>query len=99
MKENKIKRLLKEFKNIDEYERHEILCMLKATSLANVLYEIQNDVFRPARKHGYPDKEIEQLIDMCGEDKEGNNIGCLLIEKLEELYLQKLRDKELIDFL
>ena len=28
----------------------------------SVLYHLEQDVFRPARKHGYPDREIETLV-------------------------------------
>lgn len=28
----------------------------------SVLHHLEQDVFRPARKHGYPDREIETLV-------------------------------------
>jgi hypothetical protein len=40
----------------------------------SVLYHVEQDVFRPARKHGYPDREIETLVnainDLIDQEKE-----------------------------
>ena len=42
----------------------------------NVLYYLEQDVFRPARKHGYTDQKIETLI---------NAINDLIAQQKEEL--------------
>jgi hypothetical protein len=34
------------------------------------LRETADDVFRPARKHGYPNRAIQDLVDKIGDDAE-----------------------------
>jgi hypothetical protein len=37
--------------------------MLNASAMQRALWEIGQEVFRPARKHGYPDPEIRKFLD------------------------------------
>jgi hypothetical protein len=43
-------------------EKEDVLLALKANSLASALHEIGQNVFRPARKHGYPEQKIQDLF-------------------------------------
>jgi hypothetical protein len=49
------------------------------------LWEIANEVFRPARKHGYDDQRINDLItkldNLAGEDAEGATELISLLEQ------------------
>lgn len=47
----------------DPEDRHEFERMNAAASMANALWTISQEVFRPARKHGYPDTELRELTD------------------------------------
>lgn len=44
-------------------EREEFQLALKGSSMSIALSEIANEIFRPARKHGYPDKELNDLVE------------------------------------
>jgi len=50
----------------------------KALDIAEALYETRQRIFRPARKHGYPSKKIQEMLDSMG------NNGYELIELLED---------------
>lgn len=93
MEEKKLKTLLNEFKDIDSYERIEIEMMLKARDLSVALFDIGQEIFRPARKHGYYEKEIEDLINACPNDENGYNIGAEIISKLENKFYAILQDR------
>lgn len=104
MKEEKLKRLLKEFADLDAEDRAEIVLMLKAGDLISCLSDIANDIFRPARKHGYPDKEIEEMIEKCGYSNEENEFerssyGCELISLLETKFFDICKQNDVIDLM
>ncbi len=61
----------------------------KAWSMAIALDEIRNEVFRPARKHGYSDIKIAELIAKNPEDSEE------LIGLLEEKFYEIMRENGL----
>lgn len=44
-------------------EREEFQLALKGSSMSIALSEIANEIFRPARKHGFPDKELNDLVE------------------------------------
>jgi hypothetical protein len=44
-------------------EREEFKMATKAGDMSGALWDIAQEVFRPARKHGYPDQRIQTLID------------------------------------
>lgn len=60
------------------------------------LWEISQEIFRPARKHGYPDEKIQKLlqtIDECVSTVMENGQGTDLIGLLEEKFYEILREK------
>lgn len=44
-------------------EREEFQLALKGSSMSIALSEIANEIFRPARKHGFSDKELNDLVE------------------------------------
>lgn len=85
---NKLGKL--EFNLEDPYATEDFRLALKANDLNLCLDEIWNRIFRPAFKHGYPDKIIEDLIEKCGSYTDENgyeaSYGLDLIDALSELY-------------
>ena len=59
---------------------------IEAADLANFLWDLDQDVFRPARKHGYPDsvigRRLNELLEQDGAVSEA-------IGLLESLYFEK----------
>lgn len=51
-------------------EREELATTLQASSMSIALWDISNEIFRPARKHGYSEEEIRLLCEKIGEDAE-----------------------------
>lgn len=78
------------FKFDDELEedREKLKLMQKAVDMSIALEDIHNQVWRPSWKHGYPDPAIQSLLDELG-DK-----GYILIERLHQVYLQILNERE-----
>jgi len=60
MKEGFMKGIL-EFNLPEEQEEFDLAN--KASALRNTLTDAENFVFRPARKHGYSDQEIQKLVE------------------------------------
>jgi hypothetical protein len=60
---------------------------IKAGPMQSALWEISQQVFRPARKHGYPDGKINELINKLGPDAEE------LIGELEQLFYKILEEQ------
>jgi hypothetical protein len=71
-------------------EREEFETAVKAGKYSAAIDEIGNEVFRPARKHGYGTKEIQDLIDKNPED------ATELISLLEDKFYEILRSYEVI---
>lgn len=67
-----------EFNLPEETEDFELAT--KAGAMAIALWDIRQEIFRPARKHGYPQSDIQELLDKLGED------GVELVSKLEHLF-------------
>lgn len=102
MKEDKLKRLLNEFANLDPDEKQEIIVMLRAQDLLLAIDDVALEVFRPARKHGYSDPEINDAVEKCGysekdEDGLGWSNGCELISLLEKKFYEILSDRGVSD--
>jgi len=57
-----------EFDLDDPNDRLAHIRCTKATDIYIVLNKIANEIFRPARKHGYSDKNLEELFDKCPND-------------------------------
>ena len=62
----------------------------------NTLWEISQEIFRPARKHGYNDAELNKLIEDSGtyQDKEYGELGRgeEIISRLEKMFYEKLEE-------
>ena len=65
--------------------------VIKAKRMALLISEVRQELFRPARKHGYNDLAIQTILDKCGED------GINLIELLETRWSQMLESYNLED--
>ena len=50
------------------------------------LKDCSDIIFRPARKHGYPDKQVQELVDKVGDDAYD------LIDLLEQKFVDILAD-------
>lgn len=51
-------------------EQEEFNLAVSAGRMHTCLWEISQEVFRPARKHGYPDEKIQTLLTELGEKGE-----------------------------
>ena len=71
-------------------EREEFHMAVKAGALAAAIEEIRTQVFRPARKHGYADGTISDIIKRIPND-DGNT----LISELEELFNEILSNNDI----
>lgn len=71
-------------------EEEDARMILNAHRAHNALSDVANMVFRPARKHGYPDAAIQTLLEKIGED------GYELISLLEKLFYE-IRESHNID--
>jgi len=81
--------------NEDDMERYET--MMKASKYQAVIESVRNEIFRPARKHGYPDSNINKLIEDCGVTHEQYGRGEEIISKLEEIWGEILERYEIKD--
>jgi len=84
-----------EFDLTDDEDKFEYECCLKATKMHLVLSEIREDIFRPARKHGY-EKEVQIIIDELDKDNEQSCED--LIGSLEDKFNALLTRYSLEDF-
>lgn len=50
--------------------RKELTRCLNSANYLMALDDIKNEIFRPARKHGYPDRRIQDLLEGNTEDKD-----------------------------
>lgn len=75
---------------IDDRERFETIA--KAEQLKNALYETRMEIFRPARKHGYPEPQLQKLME------EHPEVISDLMEALEKKFNEILRDNKLEEF-
>jgi hypothetical protein len=64
-------------------EREEFETAVKAPALQAALWDVAQEVFRPARKHGYVDSRLQKMM----EEKDGEE----LIGELETLFFEILR--------
>jgi hypothetical protein len=76
----------------DGFSRNAHKRAVNATNAYIALFNIANEVFRPARKHGYPEGKINKLLDECGETEEGHSRGVELIGELETKFYEILED-------
>lgn len=74
--------------NIDEcHEEASAMRALTADKAYRCLREISEEIFRPARKHGYQDAKLNELL-------EKGEHHCELIGLLEDKFWEILRDNE-----
>jgi hypothetical protein len=72
--------------NPDDVYKYQSSTLSEKMRLA--LFDVGNEIFRPARKHGYTDQKIRELIDACGVNSEGCSNGEELISALEGLFFK-----------
>jgi len=87
--------------DLGDYEnddRGAFLRAAKADRAFSALWEIAQNVFRPARKHGYSNPELNQMIDDCG-DYYNKEYGCEcgrgaeVISQLEDMFYRILEEE------
>lgn len=62
---------------------------VKAGDAYSALWEIAQEIFRPARKHGYSDTRIVAMMGQCGEHAEG------LVAELERRFWEILSERNI----
>jgi hypothetical protein len=78
-----------EFNLPEENEEFKACC--NAASYVSALNNVRQELFRPARKHGYTDRQISDLLEKLGGD------GEKLIGFLEDKFSQILMDDQIYD--
>jgi hypothetical protein len=79
--------------NLEDYDDKEAhKTALKGQNYRSAIFEVGQQVFRPARKHGYPDEKISSLLRSLPEGK-----GEELIGLLEEKFYEVLRENDAND--
>lgn len=77
-------------------EEGEFKQAVAASDIHAALWDVANDVFRPARKHGYPDNRLQKLlqaIDAADLGLENKDAGTELIHLLEAKFFEILSDR------
>lgn len=77
-----------EFNLEDQYERNAHMRAVKSTQAYGALWDIANEIFRSARKHGYKNEAISNLVKKLGPDADE------LIGLLEKEFYGILEDHE-----
>lgn len=75
----------------EESEEHSLF--MKSGAMASAINDIRNVVFRPARKHGYSDQRMKELVQEIGEGKASELIG-----RMEELFSEILEENDVIEY-
>lgn len=75
--------------NLPEEASEFEVCM-KAADMRAALTEIHQELLRPARKHGYNNRNINELIQSIGEDKANELIGELEVQFFKILNARNL---------
>jgi hypothetical protein len=71
-------------------EDYEFYCATSGANALLALWTIQQEIFRPARKHGYSDPKLHKMIEEAPEGQ-GNTI-CEAIGILEEKFCEILNE-------
>lgn len=74
-------------------EQEEFDTAVKAIDYKLALWDIAQDIFRPARKHGYPEERIQKLLLKIDEGTLEDGQGTELVALLEEKFYEILREK------
>lgn len=69
-------------------ERDAFTRACRADDAYRALWEISQNVFRPARKHGYRDEGMQDLLAKCGVNGEGEE----LVGALEKMFYEILNE-------
>lgn len=74
-------------------DQEEFNAAVSAGSMKILLWEISQEIFRPARKHGYADYRMKKFVDENGElkDEIAEVIGVL-----EEMFYERVRDNNVV---
>ena len=75
------------FNDNSEEDKMKLKDMMQATKMSCALHDVGQEIFRPARKHGYNDSNINELIEKIGED------ATELISLLEDKFYTILRER------
>lgn len=70
-------------------EQHEFEAAVSAGRMKSVLWDISQEIFRPARKHGYSDHRMKKFTDENGELKDD---VADVIGVLEEMFYEFVRE-------
>jgi len=81
-------------------EQEEFDSAARAGELRSALWEISQQVFRPARKHGYADSKIQELLDKADtltlssvdDDEQEVFVGTELVSLLEKKFYEILEE-------
>lgn len=82
-----MKEVILKFKIENSDDEAEVVQALRAEKAFNCLWQISQEIFRPARKHGYSDPKIQAAL-------EGSN-GAHLVGLLEDRFYEILREHDL----
>lgn len=86
-----------EFDLFDPEDSSEFKCIQKARDMQISLQDISNEIFRPARKHGYSDSKLNDLLDKSNTtiDEFGDEIliGLEIISILEDKFYRILEER------
>ena len=80
----------------DADEREAFKQAFHGTDLYLSLVDVRNTIFRPARKHGYSDSAVAELIALIEDQMPGT--AAELIGRLEQLFNEILQDNNLGGF-
>lgn len=76
-------------------EREDFELAQLAGNLLGALHDVQNNVFRPARKHGFALGDIKALLTEIDDKTDGK--GTELIAEMEKLFVDILDNHEVLD--
>jgi len=78
------------FKIDNTDEKKSAIRMLKADDAYEALWEIAQEIFRPHRKHGYPDGKLQEIIENDYNDEDEGVLEAISI--LEEKFYDILEE-------
>ncbi len=76
-----------EFDLNEPHEKNEAKRAVHATEAYTALRDIADYIFRPARKHGYPDQDLQKLVETTD--------SFAVIDILEDKFYEILRDNNI----
>lgn len=69
-------------------EDYEMKSALKGGDYRYALHRIGNEIFRPARKHGYPNEKLQALMD-------SNEVSYEIVDMLEKRFYEILGEEQI----